>query len=215
MDVEGSILLGTSVSSLVWIWRSWGLTNLISCCFNFITEGTVNLSGKDLRNFKGREGEIPNVKQASSRKANQAQFRSPLSPLVPRGDSFSLWGTWLEDRSIRPCFSTSCASGPSPWLPSIWEAQEGRRNSKSVVPEPPSPNPEFFLDLQETLQQVNGWEQPHLTPILPTPSFLLLRRVFRSLHCASMRDLAVWSGKWDRSSWSSWDQYGRWRPQPS
>lgn len=183
--------------------------------FQFYYRRYSYLSGKDLRNFKGREGEILNVKWASSRKADQAQFRSPLSPLVPRGDSFSLWGTWLEDRSIRPCFSTSCASGHSPWLQSIWEAQEGRRNSKSVVPEPPSPNPESFLDLQETLQQVNGWEQPRLTLIPPTPSFLLQRRVFRSLHCASMRELAVWLGKWDRSSWSNWDQYGRWRPQPS
>lgn len=67
--------------------------------FQFYYRRYSYLSGKDLRHFKGREGEIPNVKWASCRKADQAQFRSPLSPLVPGGDSFSLWGTWLEDRS--------------------------------------------------------------------------------------------------------------------
>lgn len=147
--------------------------------------------------------------------SRSSPIQVPSEPLsTQRWLVFSL-GNLAGRQEHRPCFSTSCASGPPLWLQSIWEAQEGRRNSKSVVPEPPSPNPESFLDLQETLQQVNGWEQPRLTLIPPTPSFLLLRRVFRNLHCASMRDLAVWLGKWDRSSWSSWDQYGRWSPQPS
>lgn len=40
-----------------------------------------------------------------------------------------------------------------------------------MVPEPPSPNPESFLDPQETVQQVNGWEQPRLTLMPPHPLF--------------------------------------------
>lgn len=68
-----------------------------------------------------------------------------------------------------------------------------------MVPEPPPPAFRVFLDLPETLQQVNGWEQPCFAPVLPTSSFLLLRRVFGSPLWAAKWELVVSLEKRDRS----------------
>lgn len=130
-------------------------------------------------------------------------IRSPPSPLVPRSDSFSLWEALLEDCSFSHASAVLVYEDRLHGC-RVSEQLRNGRGTPSQWPLSRHLQHSVFLDLPETLQQVNGWKQPCFAPVLPTSSFptssfLLLRRVFGSPHWATMWVLAVSSEKRDRN----------------
>lgn len=68
--------------------------DLILCCFNFMTKGTVIFLVKTGETLKG--GRDPECKMDFLQEGRSGYFRPIRNPLVPMDDSFPVWDTFCS-----------------------------------------------------------------------------------------------------------------------